>query len=154
MILLAGGNDAIPGSGLGARQFSMPRLTACAEKGNSIDKTQQVVVHLSQFADHLHRCFMVLQITKLTQEHGASVKIWLDLKGVRLTERRQPLDVVWKADSPPLSERYDNFIQAGGELVLCPRCADSARIGDGALMRNAETATLPQLAKLLVDADK
>ncbi len=97
MILLAGGNDAIPGSGLGARQFSMPRLTACAEKGNSIDKTQQVVVHLSQFADDL--------------------------------------------------------IQAGGKLVFCPHCANSAGIGDGALMRNAEIATLPQLAKLLVDAD-
>ena len=117
-------------------------------------KTQSIVVHLSHFTDDLHRCFMALKVANLMQEHGAEVTIFLDLEGVRLAERRQLLNLTWGADSPPLSEHYDNFTNAGGKIVLCPHCAKSARIGDGALKRNAEIATMPSLGKLLMDADK
>jgi predicted peroxiredoxin len=82
------------------------------------------------------------------------VTIFLDLEGVRLAERRQLLNLTWGADSPPLSEHYDNFINAGGKVVLCPHCAKSARIGDRALKRNAELATMPSLEKILMEADK
>lgn len=133
---------------------SLAQLPAHAEDENSAKATQNVVVHLSHFTDDLHRCFMALKVANLMQEHGANVTIFLDLEGVRLAERRQPLDLQWRADSPQLSEHYDNFINAGGKLILCPHCADSARIGDGALKRNAEIGTAPMLGKLLIEADK
>jgi predicted peroxiredoxin len=132
----------------------LPQLHTRAEEGTSTERTQQVVVHLSHFTDDLHRCFMALKVANLMQEHGANVTIFLDLEGVRLAERRQLLNLTWGTDSPPLSELYDNFINAGGKLVLCPHCAKSARIGDGALKRNAELATMPSLGKLLMEADK
>jgi predicted peroxiredoxin len=97
---------------------------------------------------------MALKVANLMQEHGANVTTFLDLEGVRLAERRQLFNLTWGTDSPPLSEHYDNFINAGGKLVLCPHCAKSARIGDGALKRNAELATMPSLGKLLMEADK
>ena len=145
-----------------------PRLITCAlllisftpssiwaeESPATTEKTQQVVVHLSHFTDDLHRCFMALKVANLMQEHGADVTIFLDLEGVRLAERRQTLDLTWGTDSPPLSQHYQQFIEHGGKVVLCPHCAKSARIGDGALKRNAEIATLPSLGKLLIDADK
>ncbi len=124
------------------------------EEEASTAKTQQIVVHLSHFTDDLHRCFMALKMANLMQEHGANVTIFLDLEGVRLAERRQLLNMTWGTDSPLLSEHYDNFINAGGKLVLCPHCAKSARIGDGALKRNAELATMPSLGRLLMEADK
>ena len=127
---------------------------ARAEESQRNDRTQKVVVHLSHFTDDVHRCFMALKMADLMQKHGAEVTIYLDLEGVRLAERRQLLDQTWGEDSPPLSEHYDNFVKAGGRLVLCPHCAKSARIGDGALKRNAEIATMPSLGKLLIDADK
>ncbi len=129
-------------------------LCGRAEDSTPTDKAQQIVVHLSHFTDDLHRCFMALKMANLLQEHGAEVTIFLDLEGVRLAERRQLLNLTWGIDSPPLSEHYDNFINAGGKLVLCPHCAKSARIGDGALKRNAEVATLPSLGMLLMEADK
>lgn len=133
----------------------VPQYSAMADEGEPTDKAQQqVVVHLSHFTDDLHRCFMALKVANLMQEHGASVTIFLDLEGVRLAERRQQLNLTWGTDSPPLSEHYDNFINAGGKIVLCPHCAKSARIGDGALKRNAELATMPSLGKLLMEADK
>ena len=129
--------------------------SANSEETSKVDGSgQKVVVHLSHFTDDLHRCFMALKVANLMQEHGAHVTIFLDLEGVRLAERRQPLDLKWRADSPQLSEHYDKFVEAGGKLVLCPHCADSARIGDGALKRNAEIGTPQVLGKLLVEADK
>jgi len=124
-----------------------------ASKGAE-QESQQVVVHLSHFTDDLHRCFMALKVANLLQEHGAQVTIFLDLEGVRLAERRQTLDLTWGADSPRLAEYYDEFIDDGGKLALCPHCAKSARIGAGSLKRNAQIATMDSLAKLLLEADK
>ncbi|TWT49281.1 DsrE/DsrF-like family protein [Rubripirellula amarantea] len=120
----------------------------------SDQEPQQVVVHLSHFTDDLHRCFMALKMANLMQEHGAEVTIFLDLEGVRLAERRQLLDLTWGAESPTLAEHYATFTEGGGKVVLCPHCAKSARIGDGALKRNAEITTMPSLGKLLIKADK
>ena len=129
-------------------------LSTYADDELSSEKSQQVVVHLSHFTDDLHRCFMALKMANLMQEHGAKVSIFLDLEGVRLAERRQLLDMTWGPDSPPLSDLYNNFTEGGGKVVVCPHCAKSARIGDGALKRNAEIATMPSLGKLLIEADK
>lgn len=134
--------------------LSLARMPAHAEDDKPVEKTQQVVVHLSHFTDDLHRCFMALKMANLMQEHGAEVTIFLDLEGVRLAERRQLLDLTWGPDSPPLAEHYKNFTEGGGKVVVCPHCAKSARIGDGALKRNAEIATMPSLGKLLIEADK
>ncbi|QDS94125.1 DsrE/DsrF-like family protein [Roseimaritima multifibrata] len=132
----------------------LAQSSARADDAKPAGDKQQVVVHLSHFTDDLHRCFMALKVANLMQEHGAEVTIFLDLEGVRLAERRQSLDLTWGPDSPTLSTHYDSFTEGGGKVVVCPHCAKSARIGDGALKRNAEIATMPSLGKMLMDADK
>lgn len=131
-----------------------PPLSAQTADAQPPAKVQQVVVHLSHFTDDLHRCFMALKIANLMQDHGANVTLFLDLEGVRLAERRQQLDITWGSNTEPLSDHYDKFVAAGGKLVLCPHCAKSARLGDGALKRNAEIGTMTGLGKLLLGADK
>lgn len=115
---------------------------------------QKVVVHLSHFTDDLHRCFMALKLATLMQKSGAEVTLFLDLEGVRLAERRQRLDMTWGSSATTLSEHYENFINAEGKVVLCAHCANSARIGDPALKRNAEIGTEDRMAKMLLEADK
>lgn len=116
--------------------------------------SQKVVVHLSHFTDDLHRCFMALKLGTLMQKSGAEVKLFLDLEGVRMAERRQLLDMTWGSNSTPLSTLYDNFTEAGGRVVLCPHCAHSARIGDGALKRYAEIGTEESIGAMLMEAEK
>lgn len=123
-----------------------------AEKSG--EASQKVVVHLSHFTDDLHRCFMALKLATLMQKSGAEVTLFLDLEGVRLAERRQPLKMTWGSSSTPLSEHYNNFIEAKGKVVLCPHCAQSARIGDMALKRNAVIGTEADLGKMLLSAEK
>ncbi len=134
--------------------FALLATLQPARATDSDSETQQVVVHLSSFTEDLHRCFMALKVAGLMQEHGAEVTIFLDLEGVRLAERRQQLDMTWGSNPTKLSEHYDTFITAGGKLILCPHCAQSAHIGDGGLKRNAEIGTPQSLGKMLMDADK
>lgn len=115
---------------------------------------QKVVVHLSHFTDDLHRCFMALKLATLMQKSGADVSLFLDLEGVRLAERRQPLDMTWGSSPTPLSKHYENFTSAGGKVVLCPHCAKSAQIGDMGLKRLAEIGTEGSLGQMLMRADK
>ena len=117
-------------------------------------ESQKVVIHLSHFTDDIHACFMALKVANLLQEQGASVTIFLDLEGVRLAARRQALAFTWGADSPPLSQYYDEFTKGGGKILLCPHCAKSAKLNDPGLKRNAELATTAALGKMLLDADK
>ncbi len=134
--------------------MSISPLQLTAEDQQTAEKPEKVVVHLSHFTDDLHRCFMAFKMANLMQQHGADVTVFLDLEGVRLAERRQLLDMTWGPESPPLAKHYEEFTEAGGKVILCPHCAKSARIGSGALKRNAEIATMPSLGKLLVQADK
>lgn len=124
------------------------------EKETTSAEGQSVVVHLSHFTDDLHRCFMALKVANIMQQAGADVTLFLDLEGVRLAERRQKLNLTWGTDSPPLSEHYDSFVDAGGKLRLCPHCAKSASIGDMGLKRNAEIASPQALRQMFVEADK
>lgn len=115
---------------------------------------QQIVVHLSHFTDDLHRCFMALKLATLMQRSGAEVSLFLDLEGVRLAERRQLLNMTWGSSSTPLATHYDNFVEAGGKILLCPHCAKSARIGDMALKRQAEIGSEEGIGKMLLEAEK
>ncbi len=80
--------------------------------------------------------------------------MFLDLEGVRLAERRQTLDMTWGSNSTTLAKYYDEFVTAGGKVLLCPHCAHSAHIGDMSLKQHAEIGTEQDLGKMLLAADK
>jgi predicted peroxiredoxin len=128
--------------------------TASQEAPQQETSADQIVVHLSHFTDDLHRAVMALKISKLMQENGSQVTLFLDLEGVRLVERRQTLDLSWGADAPTLGELYDQFTEAGGRALICPHCAKSARVGDMSLKRHAAIASEQDLAEMFASADK
>lgn len=116
--------------------------------------SQKIVVHLSHFTDDLHACFMALKTANLIVGEQREVVLYLDLEGVRLAERRQNLDVTWGKSETTLGELYQRFTDAGGKVLLCPHCAQGARIGDMALRRHAEIASEPALSEMWLQADK
>ena len=129
-------------------------LSATGDTPETPKAVQKIVVHLSHFTDDLHRCFMALKIGTLMQKSGAHVTLFLDLEGVRLAERRQTLDMTWNSDTPTLLKHYEDFIGAGGKVLLCPDSAHSAHIGDMSLKKHAEIGSEPVLGKMLLEADK
>jgi predicted peroxiredoxin len=99
---------------------------------------------------------MAVKLATAMQKQGAAVTLFLDLEGVRMADKRDPLDVMWGMAHAPLSQHYDEFVKAGGKIILCPHCAMAAGIGagdlrDGAVIGDENKQDIPNL---LLKADK
>lgn len=115
---------------------------------------QPVVVHLSKFTNDLHAPFMAVKLATAMQEKGAQVTMFVDLEGVRLVDKRQPLDLTWGHASVPLGTLYEKFVAAGGEVWVCPHCAHAAGIHAEDLRTGAQIAEEGAIPVLLLQAEK
>jgi len=114
---------------------------------------QRVVVHLTHSTDNLHAAKMAVHLAYLMQTMGAEVSMLLDLEGVRLADSRQPAELIW-GKGEPISKELDAFVKAGGQLLLCPHCAESAGITAANLRPGARIGKHGELAKVILAADK
>jgi predicted peroxiredoxin len=117
---------------------------------------QKVVVHLSKFTSDLHAAFMAFKLADAMQAEGAKVTVLLDLEGVRLVDRGNPLNLTWGTHHGTLEEVYTKFVGGGGRVIVCPHCADVAGVNrdairDGAIVGIPDEQTIP---RLLLEADK
>jgi predicted peroxiredoxin len=84
---------------------------------------------------------------------GAEVTMLLDLEGVRLTNNREPQELIWdKGD--PISRELAAFLKAGGQMLLCPHCSEHAGITAGNLRPGARIGKEGEPAKAILAADK
>jgi len=135
--------------------LSANQISVRGSEAETVTKdAQDVVVHISHFTDDLHRCSMALKLATIMQKSGANVTLFLDIEGVRLADKRRPLNLTWGPSPTPLSEHYDHFVEAQGKVVLCPHCAKVATIGNSDLRANAKIGTTDDLSELLMSADK
>lgn len=136
--------------------FSIMLLTAMLVFGGfasaeNTNDTQSVVIHLSKYSNDLHAVNMALKIGQLMAKEGADVTLFLDLEGVRLVDLKQPADLKW-GNGESVESLYNSFVDAGGNVLVCPHCAKAAGVVDlrkGAMIANSES-----LAQRLVQADK
>ncbi|MBX3176416.1 MAG: DsrE family protein [Candidatus Hydrogenedentes bacterium] len=117
---------------------------------------QHVVVHLSKFTSDLHASFMAFKLADAMQAEGARVTVLLDLEGVRLVDRGNPLNLTWGTNHGTLEDVYTKFVGGGGRVIVCPHCADVAGVNrdalrDGAMIGVPDEQTIP---RLLLEADK
>lgn len=116
-------------------------------------ESKPVVVHLSKFTNDLHAVSMALKIGTGMQEKGGSVSLFLDLDGVRLVDKRQPVDLAW-GRGKPVGELYEKFVKAGGKTLVCPHCAHAAGLTKEDLRPSAEIAEEGQVVDVMLNADK
>jgi hypothetical protein len=74
-----------------------------------------------------------------------------DLEGIRPADKNQPLDIKW-GSGETVSDLYDAFIDAGGNVVVCPHCAKAAGVKD--LRKGAITGDKKNLSRIFIEADK
>lgn len=111
---------------------------------------QKVVVHLTRFSDNLHAVKMAVHLAARLQAKGAEVTMLLDLEGVRLADTRQPIDLIWgKGD--PISRELEEFVKAGGKMILCPHCAEHNGITPATLRPGA---SIGPIGEVILAADK
>lgn len=114
---------------------------------------EKIVVHLSKFGNDLHAVNMALKLGTMLQKGGNQVTLFVDLEGVRLADSHQPLDLTWgHADS--IEVLYGGFLEAGGQVLVCPHCAAAAGLERDSLRKGAAIGTSESIAEALTEATK
>jgi len=115
---------------------------------------QKVVIHLSRYTENTHAALMATHFAENLQEHGAEVTMMLDVGGVRLADKRQAQNSDNGIDSQ-ISKYYDGFVKAGGKVLVCPHCAQTAGLTEQNLRPGARIGkNLGELTDLILSADK
>ncbi|MGF1583502.1 MAG: DsrE family protein [Gemmataceae bacterium] len=117
-------------------------------------KAQKIVVHLSHGLDNLHSVFMAVKVADGLQKKGASVTIFVDLEGVRIVDKRQPLNLRWGPGNNPLQNYYDSFVKRGGKILVCPHCAKATGLTSKMLRKGASIAAVGEFPDLVLQAAK
>ncbi|MGI0495421.1 DsrE family protein [Alkalinema pantanalense CENA528] len=112
-------------------------------------------LHLNHGTDDLHAAFMALKLGTNLQKRGAQVMLVLTLEGVRIADKNQPLNLRWGSSPMTLAQLYDEFVAAGGKVMVCPACAEAAGITASNLRSGAQLAKENQdIPSLILAADK
>lgn len=121
-------------------------LTASAASAQQ----KQVVVHIGQYSNDLHSMAMGLGLADNLQKSGADVTIFLDREAVRIADRGQPFLVYGDTDTEAL---MTSFIDGGGDVVVCPHCAELGGVERAELRSGMSLGTMQSIAQLFLAAD-
>lgn len=118
------------------------------------DKPAPTVVHLSNYSNDVHAVMMALKIARMLQDASGDVALFVDLEGTRLADKRVPDDLKWGQADTTVSELLKAFIDAGGEVHVCPHCAKAAGLDEANLRDGCAILTPKKLTTLLTEAGK
>jgi predicted peroxiredoxin len=118
------------------------------------EEPQKVVVHLSHFTDDLHAGFMAFKMANALQKREAKVTIFIDLEGARLAHRHNNLAIRWGESDTTLGQLFDQFVKAGGKVVVCPHCAHHIGVTDANVRDGVTIGTEDMIANAMLEAAK
>jgi predicted peroxiredoxin len=91
--------------------------------------SNKVLINLVTGMEDGERVLVALLVATAAQQQGKEVRIWTTKDAVRLGLPGELQGVVCR-DCPPLERLYEQFIDAGGELWLCPICLNARDLGE------------------------
>lgn len=116
-------------------------------------RSEQVIVHLGTTIGDMQNTNMAFMIATNLAAHGAKVTLFVDRDGVRVADTRVPLEnLTWAGAT--LQSRYDAFLEAGGEVLVCPACAADAGMSADDLREGAVMGNPDLVAGIMLRADK
>jgi predicted peroxiredoxin len=99
---------------------------ACARPGSVHAEeaaNQKVLITMGSFTDDLHKAMMGIKLARALQDKGAEVSLFLNLEAVPLADARRPNELLWGPAHNPFSLYFDQFVEKGGKVHVCPHCA-------------------------------
>src|SRR3977135_4230355 len=107
-----------------------PKETKMAEK---------VLVNLATGREDGERVSVAFLVAGAALERGDEVGMWLTKEAVRLAVPGFAQGVACDG-CPPLATLFEQFADAGGELLVCPICAQARKMDADAFVANARLA--------------
>jgi predicted peroxiredoxin len=96
----------------------------------------KVVVNLATGLEDAERVTIAFLVGVAAAEQGKQVLMFLTKEAVRLATPGFA-DAVACEDCPPLSRLFQQYAENGGELLVCPICANARKLDQGNLVANA-----------------
>lgn len=99
----------------------------------------KVLINLATGLEDSERVTVAFLVGGAALEQGRSVAMWLTKEAVRLAQPGHAEAVACEG-CPPLPRLFDQYAQAGGELLVCPICWNARKLDEASLAPNARIA--------------
>ena len=99
----------------------------------------KVVINLATGLEDAERVTVAFLVGGAAAEQGKPVAMFLTKEAVRLAVPGFAEGVACDG-CPPLARLFEQFVENGGELLVCPICAKSRKLDEGNLVGNARLA--------------
>jgi predicted peroxiredoxin len=110
-----------------------------AASGLEEQMADKVLINLSTGLEDSERVTVAFLVGGAALQRGSSAAMWLTKEAVRLALPGHALGVACDG-CPPLERVFDQYAEAGGELLLCPFCVNSRGLQDAEFVPNARVA--------------
>jgi predicted peroxiredoxin len=101
--------------------------------------SNKVVINLATGLEDAERVTVAFLVGGAAATKGKQVAMFLTKEAVRLGLPGHA-DAVACDGCPPLAKLFDQYAEAGGELLVCPICFNSRKLDEGQLVANARLA--------------
>lgn len=103
------------------------------------DGNGKVVVNLATGLEDPERVTVAFLVGGAAAQQGRQVAMFLTKEAVRLAIEGVATVVACEG-CPPLERLFEQYAEAGGELLACPICLESRKLDPDALVANARVA--------------
>jgi predicted peroxiredoxin len=99
----------------------------------------KVVINLATGLEDAERVTVAFLVAGAALEAGKPVAMFLTKEAVRLALPGVAETVACEG-CPPLSRLFQQYVDGGGELLVCPICFNSKKLDESSLVANARLA--------------
>src|SRR5438105_8556033 len=102
-------------------------------------ENRQVVVNLATGLEDSERVTVAFLVAGAALEQGKQVAMFLTKEAIRLALPGHA-DAVACEGCPPVARLFEQYAEAGGELLVCPICFNTRKLDESQLVSNARLA--------------
>src|SRR5262245_49576968 len=127
-------------------------VCSCATNAKGADMAggEKVVVNLATGLEDAEKVTIAFLVAVPPAERGKQVTMFLTKDAVRLALPGGAEGVACDG-CPPLERLFEQFAEAGGELLVCPICFNARKLDEGQLVANATIGGATPLWDLIGD---
>lgn len=103
------------------------------------ESTQKVVINLATGHEDAERVTIAFLVANAALDQGKQVTMFLTKEAVRIAVPGYA-DAIEAGGCPPVERLFGQYVDAGGELFVCPICLDARRIDKDSLIDSATVA--------------
>jgi predicted peroxiredoxin len=102
-----------------------------------VPENEKVVVNLATGLEDAERVTVAFLVGGAAAEQGKRVTMFLTKEAVRLALPGFPEATACEG-CPPVARLFQQYMDAGGELLVCPICFTARKLEEGQLVGNAK----------------